>query len=281
MIEKLVKIYNNKIVLNVEKFDYNKYYYFYSNNDLESVFGIEKTISENEYHLIKSSYIEKKIYSNDSSLQNIYEYLFENKTYPFKNKKVKVLVIDSVYQDFKELLLSFFEDVELVKIDNIYVAFCTENYSNDISSFIGTLSDDLGINFKLHEGIYINNSMPGKEVLNYLTMIKHFISKTLESYTDISSILTNDNLEFKNSYIKLIDKYIIGPILKNATDKDIILTYFKNDLNVSKTAKDLYINRNSLLNKFESIYKLTGLNLQKFTHACAMYLFVLGMKDIK
>ena len=86
---------------------------------------------------------------------------------------------------------------------------------------------------------------------------------------------------FKNNYIKLVDKYIIGPILKNATDKDIILTYFKNDLNVSKTAKDLYINRNSLLNKFESIYKLTGLNLQKFIHACAMYLFVLGMKDIK
>ena len=51
--------------------------------------------------------------------------------------------------------------------------------------------------------------------------------------------------------------------------------YFKNDLNVSKTAKDLYINRNSLLNKFEIIYKETGFNLQKFNHACAIYLLIL------
>ena len=51
--------------------------------------------------------------------------------------------------------------------------------------------------------------------------------------------------------------------------------YFKNDLNVSKTSKDLYVNRNSLLNKFEQIYKETGFNLQKFTHACAIYLLIL------
>ena len=55
----------------------------------------------------------------------------------------------------------------------------------------------------------------------------------------------------------------------------MILTYFKNDLNVSKTSKDLYVNRNSLLNKFEQIYKETGFNLQKFTHACAIYLLIL------
>ena len=279
MLEKLKQIYNNKLITNVTKFDYNNYYYFY--NTTNEIFGIEKSISINEYHLISSSYIEKKIYDNNSSLQPIYEYLFENSTYPFKNKKAKLLIIDSIYPDFKEILLSFFKEVELIKLDNIYVAFCFEAYSSDISNFLLTIIDDLGINFKLHEGIYINNSIPGKEVLNYLTMIKQFISKSLESYTDIASILTNDNLDFKNNYIKLVDKYIIGPILKNATDKDIILTYFKNDLNVSKTAKDLYINRNSLLNKFESIYKLTGLNLQKFTHACAMYLFVIGMKDIK
>jgi DNA-binding PucR family transcriptional regulator len=76
-------------------------------------------------------------------------------------------------------------------------------------------------------------------------------------------------------YISLIDEYIITPILKDSIIKDIILTYFKNDLNVSKTAKDLYINRNSLLNKFEYIYKETGFNLQKFNHACAIYLLIL------
>lgn len=275
MIEKLVKIYNNKIILNVQKFDYDKYYYFYSNESLEEIFGIEKTISENEYHLIKSSYIEKKIYNNNIQLQNVYEYLFENKAYPFKNKKVKILVIDSLYKDFKDLLLSFYEDVELILLDNIYVAFCSESYNNDISSFIGTLSDDLGINFKLHEGMSINNKVQGSVVRQYLSIIKQFLNINEELYTDVSSVILCKNNLLSKEYISIIDNYLIEPVLKDSFTKDIILTYFKNDLNVSKTSKDLYINRNSLLNKFEQIYKETGFDLQKFTHACAIYLLIL------
>jgi DNA-binding PucR family transcriptional regulator len=84
------------------------------------------------------------------------------------------------------------------------------------------------------------------------------------------------SLNSLKEYVSIIDKHIIAPIFKDSMIKDIILTYFKNDLNVSKTAKDLYINRNSLLNKFEIIYKETGFNLQKFNHACAIYLFVLS-----
>ena len=75
MVEKLIKIYKNKIIQNIKEFDYDNYYYFYSNNYNDDIFGIEKTISENEYHLIKSSYIEKKIYDNSGSIQKIYEYL--------------------------------------------------------------------------------------------------------------------------------------------------------------------------------------------------------------
>ena len=167
MIEKLIKIYNNKIILKVEKFDYSKYYYFYMNNEKDDIFGIEKTISDNEYQLIKSSYIEKKIYNNNNALQHIYEYLFENKTYPFKNKKVKLLLIESEYTEFKELLLSFYKEVELIVIDNLYVAFCYESYNDDICSFVSTLSDDLGITFKLHEGMKLSNKIEGIVVRKY------------------------------------------------------------------------------------------------------------------
>ena len=52
MVEKLIKIYKNKIIQNIKEFDYDNYYYFYSNNYNDDIFGIEKTISENEYHLI-------------------------------------------------------------------------------------------------------------------------------------------------------------------------------------------------------------------------------------
>ena len=176
MVEKLIKIYKNKIIQNIKEFDYDNYYYFYSNNYNDDIFGIEKTISENEYHLIKSSYIEKKIYDNSGSIQKIYEYLFENRPYPFKNKKAKILVIDSTYPEFKELLLSFYKEVELILIDNLYVAFCFESYNSNISSFISTLSDDLGINFKIHDGITFNNETKGSMIRNYLGIVKTFLN---------------------------------------------------------------------------------------------------------
>lgn len=275
MIENLVKIYNNKIVLKVEKFDYNKYYYFYVNNESDDIFGIEKTITENEYQLIKSSYIEKKIYNNNSYLQNIYEYLFEKRPYPFKNKKAKILIIDSEYKDFKELLLSFYKEVELISVDNLYIAFCFESYNNDISNFVSTLSDDVGINFKLHEGISISNKIDGIVVRKYVGIIKEFLNNNEELYTDVSSVLLNVNEELSKEYASIVNKCLLEPVLSDSIVKDIILTYFKSDLNVSKTAKELYINRNSLLNKFEQIYKETGFNLQKFSHACAIYLLIL------
>lgn len=275
MIEKLIKIYNDKIVLKVEKYDYSKYYYFYTNNETDDVFGIEKTISQNEYQLIKSSYIEKKIYNNNNVLQRIYEYLFENKPYPFKNNKVKILLIESDYKEFKELLLSFYKEVELIVIDNLYVAFCFESYHDDVSNFVATLSDDLGISFKLHEGMNISNRIEGVVVRKYIGIVKKFLNNNEELYTDVSSVLLtiDDNL-FKE-YVSIINNYLFEAVLSDSFVKDTVLTYFKNDLNVSKTAKDLYINRNSLLNKFEQIYKETGFNLQKFSHACAIYLLII------
>lgn len=275
MIENLVKIYNKKIVLKVEKFDYNKYYYFYTNNESDDIFGIEKTITENEYQLIKSSYLEKKIYNNNNFIQYIYEYLFENRPYPFKNKKAKILLIDSEYKDFKELLLSFYKEVELVSIDTLYVAFCFESYNNDISNFVSTLSDDVGINFKLHEGISISNNVEGQLVRKYIGIVKNFLNNNDELYTDVSNVILNVDEELSKEYASIVNKCLLEPVLNDSIVKDIILTYFKNDLNVSKTAKDLYINRNSLLNKFEQIYKDTGFNLQKFSHACAIYLLIL------
>lgn len=281
MIEKLVKIYNNKIVLKVEKFDYNKYYYFYTNNETDDIFGIEKTISENEYQLIKSSYMEKKIYNNNNFLQTIYEYLFENKSYPFKNKKTKILLIESEYNEFKELLLSFYKEVEVIKIDNLYVAFCFESYNNDVSDFVSTLSDDLGISFKLHEGMNISNKVQGNVVRKYIGIVKKFLVKNEELYTDISSVLLNVDDNLSKEYALIINNCLLEPILIDSFVKDIVLTYFKNDLNVSKTAKELYINRNSLLNKFEQIYKETGFNLQKFSHACAIYLLIIYKGNYK
>lgn len=269
MLEKLKQIYRNQIKENINEYDYNNYYYFYKPHSKE-LFGIEKSISLNEYELIKTNYIEKKIYTTNEYNQKIYEYLFENQSYPF-SKKAKIIVIDLIDSEFKEILKNFFKEVEMITIDNLSVAFCFDSYNLDLNNFQEALTFDLGINFHLHDGIYINKAVKGEILLSYLTLIKQHINNSQDEYSDLTTPLFTKNEDLNLSYYQIIDEYVISPILKDVFTKDMILTYFKNDLNVSKTAKDLYINRNSLLNKFETIYKETGLNLQKFSHACSIY----------
>lgn len=54
------------------------------------------------------------------------------------------------------------------------------------------------------------------------------------------------------------------------SDADIIATCFRlfeNDLNVSKTAKSLYMHRNTLIYRLGKIKKITGLEITRFSDA--------------
>ena len=49
---------------------------------------------------------------------------------------------------------------------------------------------------------------------------------------------------------------------------------FENNLNVTKTSKQLYMHRNTLNYKLDYIYNITNLNLQVFNDAIAMYILI-------
>ena len=62
---------------------------------------------------------------------------------------------------------------------------------------------------------------------------------------------------FKKGDISLLDSETLLTINK----------FFENDLNVSETSRQLFVNRNTLVYRLEKIYKLTGLDLRKFDQA--------------
>lgn len=47
----------------------------------------------------------------------------------------------------------------------------------------------------------------------------------------------------------------------------VIYAFFENDLNISETARKLYLHRNTLMYRLEKIQKLTGLDIRKFEDA--------------
>jgi len=46
---------------------------------------------------------------------------------------------------------------------------------------------------------------------------------------------------------------------------------FDNNLNVTKTASEVYMHRNTINNKLDYIKKETGMNIQEFKDAVSMY----------
>ena len=76
----------------------------------------------------------------------------------------------------------------------------------------------------------------------------------------------NDTLVIKNN--------VLGKLLNDPLNESLINGMFENNLNVLKTSKKIYMHRNTLNNKLEMIKKDSGLNIQNFQDAVAMYLLI-------
>lgn len=272
MISNLKKIYQQNLIENVSDFDENYYYFYDQNNEL---FGINKSISEKEYQLLKQMYIEKTIYNTKS--QAIYEYLLENKIYPFTSKKK--MIIYSLKENDEDVVLNLLKDIYQdfinIKLYNLNISFINEN-NPKISDLFETLSIDLGYDVIVHEGLIIKKGYQGKDILAYIRTYHDNIKVNSKIHSDVADMILFEDYQKNKDLLNAIKTNLFEPILKDVVLRDIIQVMLKNDLNVSQSAKLLYMNRNTLINKIEYIYKETGLNIQKFNHACVMY-FILNL----
>lgn len=202
--------------------------------------------------------------------KDITNYLNGKSSYPFLNKKERIMFISSCDTSLIMAIQEILIDPVIYEYKNNTIIFYVDDYE-DISSMIFAISFELGIPFKLHNGIYITKSDDGLIVKEYLDEVINFLSTTSDDLTDLVSPLKTN----KDNYRKLFEDLVLNKIIVDSITKEMILTYFKCDLNVLKTSKTLYMNRNSLINKLEGIEKQTGINLQKFNHAAAIYLMLM------
>ena len=72
----------------------------------------------------------------------------------------------------------------------------------------------------------------------------------------------------------MIKNNVLGKVLNDPLNESLIIGMFENNLNVLKTSKMIYMHRNTLNNKLEMIKKESGLNIQIFQDAVAMYLLI-------
>src|SRR5690625_7291641 len=134
-----------------------------------------------------------------------------------------------------------------------------------IKFFIGNILESYN-NLQNYYSFYINS---GRMVFRYTDkMIIHYIES-------ITYLLLHNREE------KEID-LLVSSVLKHFhDDEEMIKTvqmYLKNNLNVSETAKQLYMHRNSLQYRIDKFTNETDIQIQHFNQALVIQLTILAKK---
>jgi DNA-binding PucR family transcriptional regulator len=96
------------------------------------------------------------------------------------------------------------------------------------------------------------------------------------SHMLFEKIVYNMNSEIKEELISRFESKF------NAFDNEIINTierFIENDLNISETAKKLYVHRNTLIYRLDKIYKETGSDIRNFKEAVVFIIAFLVWKE--
>lgn len=272
MFKKLKSIYQERIIKPHNKFSPNEYYYFF--NEEGELFGIDKTISKNEYQLIKSMYIEKTFHFDNVVMQQIHEYLFEAKKYPFSFKRGKFFIYYGIDEDnhdqLHSILTDIFQNIYAIYFLDYTIIFYFDRFDIDIQPLFQTLSDDFGSKLLVHEGFFFTSLTPGKHIMEY---VKAAIERSVlrqKDYTDLADLVLALSGSEAKQLLQMIKTELFSVISDKEDYLEMIKVFFNNNLNVSATAKHLYMHRNTLLYKLDQLSKEWGLKLDQFSHACAI-----------
>ena len=196
-------------------------------------------------------------------------YLNTNEDYPLKKDFFKFLLVSS--KASKDSIANFFDgflaDMLIYNCDNYYLIIYQNKDKLELENFIEMFNDDMGTRSMIFEGFYINkdNSTYLYEFLDIID--KEFVfSKMYSNISDLILLCNNNRLLLDKLKQIVLDKY-----LKDSSFINLVKTLFKNNLNVSKTANDLYMHRNTLNNKLSSLERDTTLSIQNFISAVAIY----------
>lgn len=117
----------------------------------------------------------------------------------------------------------------------------------------------------------------------YFAMIKgaktalQYSTKSVITYTESVPFLLMDQLD---KDIKTnIAEFILQEFIHDQETLKMIETFVECNLNISETAKELYMHRNSLQYRLDRFQKKTGIDIRQFHEAMTVYLAVIAHKN--
>lgn len=170
----------------------------------------------------------------------------------------------------KDVALDYFEEgcVYTIGNDVIIVYPNQEILTEEFYDITQSLSLDLDIKIKYFKGSVINKS--NYHDFGKIYKVYSMYTNKNYSYSTISELISYVLIK-DSSLLKDIKKALISAILKDDQLINLVLALANNNLNVTKTAKTIYMHRNTINNKLEYIRNETGFDIQNFYDIVAVY----------
>ncbi|MDD2227565.1 MAG: helix-turn-helix domain-containing protein [Clostridia bacterium] len=93
------------------------------------------------------------------------------------------------------------------------------------------------------------------------------VEEKIRAIFSTNYILKNFNESIKENYIKIFKIPVIEKLFSNSELMSSIKQFLENDLVISKTSRNSFMHRNTLIYRFKKLKKMIGLDLQRFNDA--------------
>ena len=181
-------------------------------------------------------------------------------------------VLKNLFRDTKNTVITTLDND-----DTVVILAAKEDIEQVLLSAVSTLEEQLMVPVKASIGKYFTLLQDARN--SYITSVKAFDIGSL--YSEGYSVYNYNNIGiarfFHDIPIEQLEHFIEETITSEVYDRiddETIKTmqaFFENNLNISETARKMYLHRNTLVYRIEKFNKLTGLDVQKFESAVLFY----------
>ena len=184
--------------------------------------------------------------------------------------------VDLDFNLLKKVLYNLYKNIKITKYDKYVVINSDQELSID-SSIINFIETETYCN------TYILNLGPLKDIAEFEFKVKLFSQLPLNILHESNSkgiISIYDLILYRCVQLLSTDvnsQYLINMDKITIIDKDLIhlgISFIENNLNISKTASELYLHRNTLIYRLDKIKEVFNLDLRHFKDAMMFYLLV-------
>lgn len=291
MFNKLIALYNKAIVSSSPSNEKAaSSYYWFQHPEMDDWVGIPTSdLSDSELLLLKALLKYKEIIDrpihHSLEAERWYQFLFMNGDTPNTNSQAIRMIQfsysgkETIHSEFEAAIKGFFSHkIWMVWIDSFNGVIIEEGQNHekmDFISIVHTLESEFFIKpyFYVGKTVSITEEIPkvGNEERKLFKQGKTLLPKErVFDFGKLFPLLVAIQLQDE------LRDHLIREIFPIFTDEPEMLqtikTYLENNLNVSVTAKKLYIHRNTLQYRLDKFAEKSGMNLKSFQGALTIYI---------